>query len=641
MKKILFWIAAAAMLVAACEENLEPLEKPAPPDEKPVVTPVEEAQKGVWMTVPPILFDDPTKVSMSVDESTGLSFLWSEGDKAGVYPDEVTGLSLYTLTAGTGTSSATFDGGGFSLTDGKKYYAFYPYDGNATSKTALPLSFAGQVATADNDIVSPMARDYLWAEAVSDAGNASFKFAHIGSFVRLRLAGLTAGQQISKVQLIPMYGNLTDAGTFDITSHTLTETAATPSRDITTTVTVPDGGTSTIWAMMAPQDFSADHFAVAATIDGNLYSARLAGKNQQAGKAYRWNVTPLAASSAPTLDFSATELSQVQMTSVESGEYSGITYLGPNGEGIYRFAVVDDHLNGGGIVFFDIPIAADGTVTGSGVIATVPEGTSGSSVSGKDNEDIVFDGTSLWVSSEKDQSIRKYNLADGSSASDAFTIPADMASGCLSSSNAGFEALTYNATTGKFWTTTELPLSKDNFLPRLHRLQRFSSDHQPDARYLYQMDEPTVSSSDATSAKAYVFGIPAMTALDDGRLIVLEREIFVPPFSGPEDIATVQANSFAKVKLYVVDPEQDGAGILRKALLAEFQTGIESYTIIPPSVQASFANYEGMCLGPELGGKQSLILIADSQGGMKTTYKTSYGSFTLTLTREFVKVILF
>ena len=383
MKKILFLMAMATMLVAACEENLEPVEKPVTPVEEPVVTPIEETQKGVWMTVPPILFDDPTKVSMSVDESTGLSFLWSEGDKAGVYPDEVTGLSLYQLTVGSGTSSATFDGGGFSLTDGKKYYAFYPYNGNATTKTALPLNFGGQVATADNDMASPMTRDYLWAEAVSDAGNASFQFAHIGSFVRLRLDGLTPGQQISKVQLIPMYGNLTDAATFDITSHTLTETAATPSRDIATTVTVPDGGMSTIWAMMTPQDFSADHFAVAATIDGNLYSARLAGKNQQAGKAYRWNVTPLAASSAPTLDLSATERPQVQMTSVEAGEYSGITYLGPNGENIYRFAVVNDKLNGGGILFFDIPIAVGGTVDGSGITVTVPEGTSGSSVSGR------------------------------------------------------------------------------------------------------------------------------------------------------------------------------------------------------------------------------------------------------------------
>ena len=155
MKKILFLMAMATMLVAACEENLEPVEKPVTPVEEPVVTPIEETQKGVWMTVPPILFDDPTKVSMSVDESTGLSFLWSEGDKAGVYPDEVTGLSLYQLTVGSGTSSATFDGGGFSLTDGKKYYAFYPYDGEAISRTALPEGSSLSLQRSPTRLIKP------------------------------------------------------------------------------------------------------------------------------------------------------------------------------------------------------------------------------------------------------------------------------------------------------------------------------------------------------------------------------------------------------------------------------------------------------------------------------------------------------
>jgi len=102
---------------------------------------------------------------------------------------------------------------------------------------------------------------------------------------------------------------------------------------------------------------------------------------------------------------------------------------------------------------------------------------------------------------------------------------------------------------------------------------------------------------------------------------VLEREVYVP-----NSILDIMAKSFANVKLYVVDPQNDGAGILRKKLLTEFSTKIDNIS------SASLANYEGMCLGPVLGGRQTLVLIADSQGGM-----TSLGGGTLT--HEYVKVI--
>ena len=614
MKKSLFVFALAGILTAACGEMPEPELIP----EQGV-----EGKCEVRMTAAPVIFADATKSTMVVNETTGLSFLWADGDKAGVSAADVEeSLGMFSLTSGGGTGSAVFDGGGFTLTDTWKYYAFFPYNGSASNKKAIPLNYASQVALADNDVASPMARDYMWAEAVSDKGNAQFSFAHVGSFVRVRMSGLTEGQSVSKVQLIPMYDGIVQTATYDITTQSITPTLTHSSLDITTTgVTVPSGGTSTVWAMMVPHDFSADAVAVAATVDGVLYSGRLEGVNQIAGKAYRWNVPTLASSSAPELNIAATPLDQVQM-SVEPGNYSGIYYLGDNG-GTYNFAVVDDKLNGGGIVFFTIPIDDDGIVIPSGITMTVPTGTSSGAASA-DNEDVVFDGSALWVSAE-DQTIRKFNVLDGSDAADLFTTPADMGSlGIVS--NAGFEALTYDASTGRFWTTTELPLKKDSDLPRLHRLQRFSSAHEPDARYLYQMDEPTATAADIASSMAYVFGIPAMAALGDGRLIVLEREVFVP-----SSTSEILAKTFANVKLYVVDPANDGAGILRKKLLTQFSTGIDSF------FSASLANYEGMCLGPVVGGKQSLVLIADSQKGMK---KTVPYIGEVTLTHEYVKVIL-
>lgn len=639
MKKLMILFSVAAFLCAACEAlGPEIIEQAGQQPGGP--------KHLVKMIASPIPYADATKTTMAVNAS-GLQFNWSSGDAVGVYPSTSNSLAGFSLTGGEGTNSASFsfDGGGFDLTDGASYYTFYPYNPEAMDKKAIPLDYSSQSVTADNDIVSPMSKDYMWAKATATGGIASFAFNHIGSFVRLQMSGLPEDGAVTNLQLIPLSTPLVETATFDITSRAINPVTTTPYRNITTTeVTVPAGGTSTVWSVMAPQDFSSDAFAIVATVGVSQYSARMAGLNQQAGKAYQWNVTPVTSTSAPAHGFTVTAKNQIAMN-VAYGNYSGITYLGPDYEaGKYKFAVVDDKLGGGGIVYFTIPIDDEGIVDGVGITRTVPTATPETDNS-NDNEDIVKVGDYLWVAAEGDQSIQKYRATDAVNQSASFTIPADMGISAITS-NAGFEALAYNATTGKFWTTTELPLKKDTFLPRLHRLQRFDSDGQPDARYLYQMDEPSKSAAEASAAKSYVFGIPAMVALDDGRLLVMEREVHVPNVSvsssiTDEQITTIKSETFAKVKIYVVSPDTDQAGILRKSLLCQFQTGVEDVDMEHLSYSASLANYEGMCLGPALDGKNSLILIADSQGGSPVTVSVYGFPMTMNLTKEWIKVILF
>lgn len=321
-----------------------------------------------------------------------------------------------------------------------------------------------------------------------------------------------------------------------------------------------------------------------------------------------------------------TELPQREIR-VTPGQYSGITCVGGD-----RYAVVDDKLPGGGIVFFDIPLREDGTVRATRVRRTVPEATRDAAGPSLDNEGVTFADGKLYVSAEKDQSIREYDL-DGVATGVAFPVPADLGVGAIVN-NGGFEALTYNASTGKFWTTTEFPLKKDTEIPRLHRLQRFGAGFAPDGRFLYQMDEPARPAAERGPVMAFVYGISALTALDDGRLIVLEREVYVPD-GRPTEIVL---DAFARVRLYVVDPSDaagDPARILPKQLLCEFTT---QNLLSALGIEVELANYEGMCLGPRLpDGRRTLVLIADSQGGMASLARKLGRD---QLTRELVKVIL-
>ena len=296
-----------------------------------------------------------------------------------------------------------------------------------------------------------------------------------------------------------------------------------------------------------------------------------------------------------------------------SGDYSGITYLGGT-----RYAVVDDKRRGGGIVLVDMDVNLSGKV--EEVSVSVPEGTVSSDISDRDNEGVAyragsFGAGTLFVSAEADQSIREYGL-DGVPTGRFLAVPDDMARGRIKS-NRGFEALTYNEFTGLFWTTTEDVLVQDASEPGLLRLQSFGADLRPAGRFLYKMDRPVMSEAEAVGAESYVFGVPALTALDDGRLIVLEREVFVPKGG----VLGKLRKSFCRVNLYVVKPTAVASGVLSKTLMCSFTTKPAS---------GRFADYEGMCLGPLVpDGGRTLILISDSQHGAGGVVK------------DFVKVIVF
>jgi len=140
------------------------------------------------------------------------------------------------------------------------------------------------------------------------------------------------------------------------------------------------------------------------------------------------------------------------------------------------------------------------------------------------------------------------------------------------------------------------------------RLQSFGNDLQPREQYWYRTDSSAVKGTKGRS----LLGVSGMAALDDGRIIVMEREARK---------TSKNIGSFIHIKLYIVDPSQQQPGeLLPKQLLTEFRTKINL-------TRRSFANYEGICVGPKLkDGRQLLLLVADSQnqykGWLKDWFKT-------------------
>ena len=289
---------------------------------------------------------------------------------------------------------------------------------------------------------------------------------------------------------------------------------------------------------------------------------------------------------------------------VSAGNYSGIAWLGGS-----TYAIANDKSPTAG--FYLMTIETD-SLTGD--LLTVSEDTFlTSGLPNRDEEGICYmpQTQTVFVSGEADQEILEYNL-QGQLTGRKLMIP-DVFKTAYS--NGGFEALTYQEKTHRFWTTTEFTLKADGQKPTIDRkiknrlrLQSFGDDLQPKEQYWYETDSAVTRKHKGRS----ILGVSGLAALEDGRIVVLEREMYFPK---------KQIGSYDLVRLYVVDPSQQQPGeMLEKTLLTTFRTKVNL-------TRRSFANYEGICVGPKLAdGRQLLILVCDSQnqyrGVMKDWFRT-------------------
>lgn len=289
---------------------------------------------------------------------------------------------------------------------------------------------------------------------------------------------------------------------------------------------------------------------------------------------------------------------------VSAGNYSGIAWLGGT-----QYAVVNDKSATAG--FHLMTIDTD-SITGELLMAREDTFLT-CGLPNRDEEGICYvpHTQTFFLSGEQDQQILEYDL-QGQLTGRKLNIPEIFQTAYP---NGGFEALTYQAATHRFWTTSEFTLQADGEMPTIEhkiknrlRMQSFDDDLQPAEQYWYESDSASVQKRKGRS----ILGVSGLAALDDGRIVVLERELYFPK---------KQIGSFSLVKLYVVNPSQQQPGeVLKKTLVTEFRTKVNL-------TRRSFANYEGICVGPKLyDGRQLLILVCDSQnqyrGVMKDWFKT-------------------
>ena len=241
----------------------------------------------------------------------------------------------------------------------------------------------------------------------------------------------------------------------------------------------------------------------------------------------------------------------------------------------------------------------------------------------QDFECVAWDDANrwIWAGDEHDGSIRAFHPVTGERLR-ALDVPAVYDAFRY---NRSFESLTIRADGREMWTCNEDALCRSDAVnkqgaavddgPRTTRehgstvrLQQFAratpqSDWKPAGQWAYRTD-PIGGKNFANKARS---GVAEMCCLDDGTVLVLEREM------SAKGGGFIPVPSF-RCRIYQID--------FADATDVSALSSLNGATYRPVSKTAvfdqntGFAMYEGLCLGPLLAdGSRSLLMISDGDAG--------------------------
>jgi hypothetical protein len=252
--KRFYFLAASIGLLAACS-GLEQ------PERSLFNTDGDLVEKVIFEVLPIKDGDDPETRASAVPAGGTVSFAWEENDMIGIYPNK--GSQIYfTIEDGAGSSSASFDGGGWALKQNASYVSYYPFVADFfLSRNEIPVSFVGQKQVGTEPPFNG-ARYFLATEPTSSENRVlRFSYKTLNTIINVN-ATLPAGTY-TKASLTIEEPFFVEEGTYSLDERTIVGTKFTNKLEIELEdVVLTEEATIPIYIMSAPVDLKGKEVTV-------------------------------------------------------------------------------------------------------------------------------------------------------------------------------------------------------------------------------------------------------------------------------------------------------------------------------------------------------------------------------------------
>lgn len=174
-------------------------------------------EPGTYGYLSPLVFDDELDTKATIDPST-MKFSFAVNDQINIWSSTGT-LLVYSVEELIDNGGALFNGGGFTLTSGEKYYSSYPLIASIRDRyDAISISYEGQVQTGDKvaDHVAEYA--YSYASATCTNGHTSFRYSNLSSFFMFQIT-LPAAVTVTELSITAANESFPLNGTIDMTNE--------------------------------------------------------------------------------------------------------------------------------------------------------------------------------------------------------------------------------------------------------------------------------------------------------------------------------------------------------------------------------------------------------------------------------------
>ena len=284
MKKIIYFLSALALLsVSSCVEESQ----------------FNQEQGGEVRTVnvvgpESIAFEPVTVMSQTkatiVENGSALKFNWVIGDTLGIFPNKGNQVE-FPISAAEGSTSASFDGGGWSLRNNASYAAYYPFsvwNYHRDNETIL-LDYSGQVQDGNGSYAHLSAYDFLASVQTTPLnGSVTFNMERQGSILYIDIV-VPEPETITSLKVSCDEAIFVEKASLDISGSspvvTPVETVETLTLSFINTATTTANETVRAYMAVQPLDFNDKVVTATLVTESGSYTAPVTSRVVNKGKA--------------------------------------------------------------------------------------------------------------------------------------------------------------------------------------------------------------------------------------------------------------------------------------------------------------------------------------------------------------------